>query len=891
MTPSGKRLVPFLLAVMALSLAGLLSVYWAGLRVSAAEVKLAVSREIINGLKDELYALELAQSCERGFLLTGDEKYTQPYDAAVRRVHADLRRLEAWARAREVGAADAEAVILLTREKLDELKLTIELRRGEDWQRALVGLRSDIGPQITAALWAEGAVPSTPGPEAALAVVRLDLSKQVTNHLRAHLDALENGEQHDIDFWRLQRNEANRLRLGLAVAVGAVDLAFLAWLLRRLARARAAAESSAAETRQQKDLLAVTLASIGDAVIITDAHGRVTFLNGEAERLTGWPKQESIGQPLPTVFHIVNEQTRRPVQNPVEMVLLLGRVASLADHTILVARDGRQIPIDDSGAPIRQAGGPAHGVVLVFRDCTERKAAERELRESEQRFRTLADAMPQLAWIAHADGWVYWYNIRWYEYTGTTPQQMEGWGWQSVHDPQTLPTVLARWKASLASGAPLDMTCPLRGADGVFRPFLTRAMPLKDSQGRVVQWFGTSTDISEQKATEAALAAAKLSADRAQAAAEDANRAKDHFLAVLSHELRTPLTPVVTALSMLQQKGVPDPEARESLELIHRNVKLETRLIDDLLDMTRVARGKIDLDRKPTDLIAVIRRAVEVCLPDIKARRLEFGLDAKDAPCIVDADATRLQQVFWNILRNAIKFTPPGGRVGIRCRRAAETAVVEISDSGEGIEPHVLPRIFNAFEQAESSITRQFGGVGLGLTISKALVDLHGGTIEAESPGKGKGSTFRVRLPIVAAEPVPAPPAQRPPPPIRALRILLVEDHADTANVIRHLLMFEGHQVELAGDVATALDALGSSTFDLLISDLGLPDRSGLELMRELRSRGNAMPGIALSGYGQQEDICRSKAAGFAAHLTKPASPDKLAEAIAGAVGPGTSKR
>jgi two-component system, chemotaxis family, CheB/CheR fusion protein len=306
-----------------------------------------------------------------------------------------------------------------------------------------------------------------------------------------------------------------------------------------------------------------------------------------------------------------------------------------------------------------------------------------------------------------------------------------------------------------------------------------------------------------------------------------------------------------------------------------------------LLDVSRIAQGKIELSRSTVELCKVINRAVEVCQGDIETRGLQFDLDlGPAAPYWIEADVSRLQQVFWNLLKNAIKFTPHGGRVGFRCRPNEEHVLVEVHDSGIGIEAEALPRVFNAFEQAERSITRQFGGLGLGLTISKALVEMHGGTIEARSEGRDKGSTFRVRLPLTAPagqaeSPAPAAPRE----PIRPLRILLVEDHGASANMLRVVLTSGGHEVELAGDVATALDLAEADAFDLLISDLGLPDGSGHDLMRRLRERGHKLLGIALSGYGQEEDIQRSRAAGFAAHLTKPASRELLLRTIAAVAG------
>jgi len=403
--------------------------------------------------------------------------------------------------------------------------------------------------------------------------------------------------------------------------------------------------------------------------------------------------------------------------------------------------------------------------------------------------------------------------------------------------------------------------------------------PVKDRMGAVSGASKIIHDITARKQAQEDLEAAKRSAEHAKTQAERANQAKDEFLAVLSHELRNPLTPVLAAAALLLEEPRLDADTRQTLEMIHRNAELEARLIDDLLDVTRITRGKLELHREPLPLCTILAHAIEVCRPDIETRQIHFGVDLQGAPYVVDADAPRLQQVFWNLLKNAIKFTPQSGCVGVRVRGdGAQHVIVEVNDSGVGIAPEALPRIFRPFEQAERGITRQFGGLGLGLAISKAMVELHGGTIVAASDGKGKGASFQVRLRLTSIPGTaglrtdPTAPAAAPGalPPARALRILLVEDHGDTAKIMSRLLRGAGHTVEHAADVATALKVAGAQSFDLLLSDMGLPDGSGLDIMRTLRSRGVNWPGIALSGYGMEQDIARSHEAGFAAHLTKP---------------------
>jgi signal transduction histidine kinase len=517
-------------------------------------------------------------------------------------------------------------------------------------------------------------------------------------------------------------------------------------------------------------------------------------------------------------------------------------------------------------------------VARLRSEFLERERAEDARSLSEERFRALTAASSDVLYRMSPD----WSEMRQLDSQGFIARTEEPTrDWIQKYIPvDDQPHVMEVIEEAIRTKSTFELEHRVLREDSSLGWTFSRAVPILDTSGEIVEWFGAANDITDRKLAEHALLAARTSAERAKADADRANNAKDHFLAVLSHELRTPLTPVLAAAEVLQRRLGESPKSREPLDIIRRNVQLQSRLIDDLLDLTRIAHGKLELKRKPIQICTVIERAVEIAKPDLDARRLHFGVTLIDAPHRVDADASRLQQVIWNLLSNAAKFTPEGGCVGLRCERLDEYVVIEVSDSGIGIEPEVLPRIFGAFEQGERSITRQFGGLGLGLAIAKRLVEMHDGTISARSEGRNWGATFRVQLPV-STEPLDAsapkyvPHFQR-----RARRILLVEDNGDTAATMKMLLEAFGYEVETAGDVRQALQAIESAKFDLLISDLGLPDRSGIELMQELRQRRHTLKGIALSGYGQEEDMRRSKDAGFAVHLIKPVDADLLMETI-----------
>ncbi|MGE5609823.1 MAG: ATP-binding protein [Bacillota bacterium] len=405
--------------------------------------------------------------------------------------------------------------------------------------------------------------------------------------------------------------------------------------------------------------------------------------------------------------------------------------------------------------------------------------------------------------------------------------------------------------------------------------------PIYNRTGQLILTVFTVRDITDAKRAEEELT-------RAKQAAESANNAKDQFLATLSHELRTPLTPVLLTLHALAiNPQVPD-ELRRELVMAGHNVELEARLIDDLLDLTRIARGKLQLREETVDLHALLARSLKTsCDSETYRKRLQIVVETAAAEHYVRADPGRLQQVFWNLIRNAIKFTPAEGQIRIRTHNdRAGWVRVDICDTGIGIRPELLPQLFRTFEQGDQSITRRYGGLGLGLAISKAIVELHGGSIEAASEGEGRGSTFTVQLPLGPASEVQLPPADNEPTLSkqaphcqRQLRILLVEDHEHTAKVLSRLLVGFEHDVKTASSVFLAKKLAETNDFDLVISDLGLPDGDGTELMQYLR-RQYELPGIALSGFGMEDDIRRSLEAGFVRHLTKPVDLHQLQAAI-----------
>jgi PAS domain S-box-containing protein len=477
-----------------------------------------------------------------------------------------------------------------------------------------------------------------------------------------------------------------------------------------------------------------------------------------------------------------------------------------------------------------------------------------ERKTAEERFRVVVDAAPSAMLVLAQDGDIRLVN----------PQAEQLFG-------------LSREALLLKAFKDLVGVDPLNGAgeaaevrqstitraDGGEIPVEIRLTPIESSDEEA-RWLASIVDITERKRVEEAL--------RAQAEAEAANAAKDRFLAMLSHELRTPLSPVLHSVALLNEDPTCPEDIRRDLQVISRNVQLEARLIDDLLDVARIRNGKLELQMRDVNAHDLLRNALEICAPEISARQLQLTTEFKATDPGLQADPARLQQIFWNLINNALKFTPEGGQLSISTRNAADGRLeVEVSDSGAGIAPDQLHRIFDAFEQASKPAA---GGLGLGLAICKALTELHGGSVTAQSEGRGCGSTFTASFPVSSPE---AAPAQHTAPPPEAaepapLRVLLVEDHQDTADTLKRLLLRRRYEVKTANSVTAALQAADEFDFDVVVTDIGLPDGNGVDLFQDLRLRaGNgSLYGIALSGFGMDEDINRSLSAGFTHHITKP---------------------
>jgi PAS domain S-box-containing protein len=559
---------------------------------------------------------------------------------------------------------------------------------------------------------------------------------------------------------------------------------------------------------------------------------------------------------------------------------------------------------------LRAADGSVTGVFAHGIDLTEHKRAELAVRESESQFRQLADAMPQIVWAARPDGTVDYYNRKWYEYTGMAEGEVGDPSWEPVLPPEDVNRVRQVWGEALRTGQPYGIEYRFRrGSDGQHRWHLGRALPVRDADGHVVRWFGTNTDVHDYKLLQEQNQHLLDSERAARAEAERAGRTKDEFLATLSHELRTPLNAILGWSQILRGGGggeVSAADLGEGLGAIERNARAQTQIIEDLLDMSRIVSGKVRLDVRRLDLAAVVRAGIDTVRPaaDAKGVRVQAVLDPVAGP--VSGDPNRLHQVFWNLLTNAVKFTPRGGRVQVLLERVNSHVEVSVIDTGEGIAAEFLPHVFDRFRQADASTTRRHGGLGLGLSIVKQLVELHGGRARVKSAGVGLGTTFVVDLPLVVVHPEPEPaadeakrehPAAGVPADLHGaaclrlpgVRVLVVDDEPDARAVVRRLLEDCGAVVRTAASAAEAFELFQSDPPDVLVSDIGMPGEDGYSLVRRVRAmgkdRGGGTPSLALTAYARPEDRMRAVRAGFHMHVAKPVEPAELITMVASLAG------
>jgi PAS domain S-box-containing protein len=772
-----------------------------------------------------------------------------------------------------------------------------------------------------------------------------------------------------------------------------------------LHRTQRRAEASALALRQNEARLRVTLTSIADAVIVTDEHQRVTFLNEVAQRLTGWSQEEAAGQLLDTIFPIAHEQTRERIANPADQVMRAGHAIGLGNDTLLLSRNGQEVLIDESAAPIRDERSSVVGVVLVFRDVTQRRHAEAERArllaqeqqaraEAEQqrdfirlvleraplavlvtrgpehrldffnsaaasllglyaddvRGRPIAEVVPETAlavaplldrvyrcgtvetvpdlamklplgrsiclqvtyaplpgpdgkttgvvhlavdltqrkqaeealqrsqdllkaivdnssaaiYVKDLEGRYLLFNRSTENVMMVAREKVLGKTDLEAFPREVAEAFRANDQRVLRAGKALEFEETGTGPDGPFAA-ISLKFPLKDRAGNTYAVCGISTFITDRKRLEAEL-------QRRAAALAENDRRKDEFLAMLGHELRNPLAPIRSAVHLLRGQCGADSQAEQLLGIIERQTGHMARLVDNLLDVSRITRGKVELQKESINLSTVVQRALETVRPLVDERRHQVDVQTTPEPIWLEADPSRLEQVLANLLNNAAKYTEEGGRIGLTLGQENGCAVVRVRDNGIGIRPEMLPRIFEMFTQADSVTGRLQEGLGIGLTLVRSLVELHGGSVTAHSFGPGKGSQFVVRLPLSAAENVQAPEeTQLPPRTVRPLRILCVDDNVDGAQALSLLLQYQGHEVRVANDGPSALQKARTFLPEVVLLDIGMPGMSGYEVAIQLRQIGlKRTLVVAVTGFGQEEDRKRSREAGIDDHLVKP---------------------
>lgn len=922
----------------------------------------AHTHEVLADLSNILSTVKDAETGVRGFLITGEPRYLDPYEAARGQIDGLIERFAFLTEDNPIQQTRVPQLKEMTASEMAVLAEAVAAQRRGGFDAAQKTAELDRGKKI------------------------MDAARSLVGQMQQHERELRAERQKVSD----RAYQSALFSSVLAVVLGLAAVGAFLWLLRTHL---SSIVKSAASIYEQREWFRTTLASIGDGVIATDTRGNVSFQNPVAEGLTGWTEIEARGQSLEKVFRIVNEESRKEVDNPANRALREGTIVGLANHTILIAKNGRECAIDDSAAPIHNEDGQVVGVVLVFRDVAERRETERALRASEARKAAILRASLDAIITVDGQGRIVDFNPAAESLFRYSPAEAAGKDLDQLLVLEGMPKPFAQTLAEEGPTFNARLEFPARRKDGsrlmvelvvtrlegsaqpLFTVFLRDVTEQKKAHEAIGQLLASeqqrsellgrvataSLTINSATSQESVLGVIKSEArhiigaksadvlfnvdashvpkdalavpligrsgqpfahlviaekaggdfspddkailvqlahmtavafDNARLYEElrESDRHKDEFLATLAHELRNPLAPIRNALQVMRLARN-DPSALESSEaIIERQVQQMVRLIDDLLDLSRISRGKIELRTERVDLSEVLKSAIETSRPVIEEYGHQLTVNLPAEPVPLNADLTRLAQVFLNLLNNSAKYTDRGGQIWLSAERQDDTVVVRVRDNGAGIPPQMLPRIFEMFTQVDRSLERAQGGLGIGLTLVRRLVEMHGGSVEAHSEGTGKGSEFIVRLfvarnaglenPSEGSNGGDAGPAGR------RHRILVVDDNQDAANSLAMLLRMKGHDVRTAYDGLEAVDAAATHKPDVVLLDVGLPRLNGFDVARRIRegeSQGHVVL-VALTGWGHDEDRRRSKEAGFDHHMVKPADPaalDRVLESLA----------
>ena len=620
------------------------------------------------------------------------------------------------------------------------------------------------------------------------------------------------------------------------------------------------------------------------AVFTCDPDGVITSWNRGVERLLGYTELKFVGKHYPFIF-LNPESPTAELHRSLEGA---SAARSVSDERQCCRNDGTSFWATYVCTRIDDQDGDLVGFAILLNDITLRRKAEDVIASNEQRFRTLANSIPQLAWQADSKGWIFWYNQRWYEYTGTTSEAMKGWGWTKVHHPDHVDRVVKKLSASWVSGEPWEDTFPLRSVKGEWRWFLSRAMPVKDDEGNVLSWFGTNTDITWSREVQQKLEVAKD-------AAEAADRAKSEFLTNMSHEIRTPLGAIIGFAEELREGDLDLKTHQQYADAIIRNGFQLEQIINDILDLAKVEARRLDVDRQPVTIQSLfedITGTFEVQATK-KAVRLICEMSS-DVPEIVHSDPYRLRQILVNIVGNAVKFTEQG-----EVRILVETSIkdgrnfldISVCDTGRGMSKVEQTDLFAPFTQADASITRRYGGTGLGLALSRELAELLGGSVELIQSTVGKGSTFKIVIPVDQYDAAAYEFKQINPPRsqvaskkggarLQGLRILVADDIADNRQLVRLLLSKAGAEVTTKCNGLEAVEEVRKQPYSAILMDLQMPVLDGYEATVRLRHEGFNKPIIALTAHAMKGEQAKIIAAGCNAYLTKPINREILYKTI-----------